>query len=131
MEIYETESTSTSTGAIPLLSPNSDMEWWEYDLQLAAELGKALLERNQELESQLQEAEVLSREQQAENQFLSQKLATLRSLNESRMKMYEQVGGKSKLSRNCMKSTWMGHGVCRQSARSLANSRARGKEKDQ
>ena len=89
MEIYETE--SATGGAIPLLSPNSDMEWWEYDLQLAAELGKALLERNQELETQLQEAEALSREHQAENQFLSQKLATLRSLNESRMKMYEQV----------------------------------------
>ena len=90
MEIYESE--SATVGAIPLLSPNSDMEWWEYDLQLAAELGKALLERNQELETQLTEAETLSREQQAENQFLAQKLATLRSLNESRMKMYEQVG---------------------------------------
>ena len=91
MEIFETESNS-APGAIPLLSPNSDMEWWEYDLQLAAELGKALLQRNQELEMQLQEAETLSREHQAETQFLSQKLATLRSLNETRMKMYEQVG---------------------------------------
>merc|ERR1712183_251748 len=89
-EIFETESGSSS-GAIPLLSPNSDMEWWEYDLQLAAELGKALLQRNQDLETQLQEAETLSREHQAETQFLSQKLTTLRSLNETRMKMYEQV----------------------------------------
>ena len=93
MEIYETDPGAvSSSGPIPLLSPNSDMEWWEYDLQLAAELGKALLERNQELENQLQEAETVNREKQAENQFLSQKLSTLRSLNESRMKMYEQVG---------------------------------------
>ena len=54
-------------------------------------MGKALLERNQDLEAQLAEAEALAGERQAENQFLTQKLATLRSLNESRMKMYEQV----------------------------------------
>jgi len=96
MEIYESEvpligGPSMSSSAIPLLSPNSDMEWWEYDLQLAAELGKALLERNQELETQVQDAEVLLQEQQSENQFLTQKLSTLRSLNDSRMKMFEQV----------------------------------------
>ena len=68
----------------PLESPAQDLQWYEYDLQLAAELGKALLERNQELETQLGEAEEAMQTQQTEIQFLVQKLESAKNLNENR-----------------------------------------------
>ena len=61
-----------------------DLQWYEYDLQLAAELGKALLERNQDLETQLAEAEETMQTQQTEIQFLVQKLESAKNLNETR-----------------------------------------------
>ena len=69
---------------LPLESPAQDLQWYEYDLQLAAELGKALLERNQELETQLGEAEEAMQTQQTEIQFLVQKLESAKNLNENR-----------------------------------------------
>ena len=76
---------SFHTGVISLdyLSAQ-DLQWYEYDLQLAAELGKALLERNQDLETQLAEAEDSMQTQQTEIQFLIQKLESAKNLNETR-----------------------------------------------
>ena len=65
-------------------SAAQDLQWYEYDLQLAAELGKALLERNQDLEGQLSEAEETTQTQQTEIQFLVQKLDSVKNINETR-----------------------------------------------
>lgn len=93
VEIFETGPSSGSStprhGSSP--SPAQDLQWYEYDLQLAAELGKALLERNQDLESQLSDAEETMQTQQTEIQFLVQKLDSVKNINETRMRIYEQV----------------------------------------
>ncbi|CAN8002330.1 unnamed protein product [Ixodes hexagonus] len=61
------------------------------DLQLAAELGKTLLERNQELEDTVRQQQVLIEEQAQELQHLSRQACSLREVNESRLKIYEQL----------------------------------------
>ncbi|ESN95028.1 hypothetical protein HELRODRAFT_193720 [Helobdella robusta] len=65
--------------------------WYENDLQLAAELGKNLLERNQDLELQLQQAFAQQDEQKMEIDLLQKQLEILKSVNDSRMRMYEDV----------------------------------------
>ncbi|KAL8569546.1 hypothetical protein ACOMHN_002092 [Nucella lapillus] len=66
-------------------------DFYENDLQLAAELGKALLERNRELETQLQSQQQLYQEQSMELQHVSNQLDTLRTMTESRNRVYEEV----------------------------------------
>ncbi|KAL3202390.1 hypothetical protein MRX96_042551 [Rhipicephalus microplus] len=61
------------------------------NLQLAAELGKTLLERNQELEETVRQQQLLIEEQEQELQHLSRQAASLREVNESRLKIYEQL----------------------------------------
>ncbi|KAK7111920.1 hypothetical protein V1264_011469 [Littorina saxatilis] len=61
------------------------------DLQLAAELGKALLERNRELEAQLQQQQQSYQEQTMELQHVNKQLETLRTMTESRNRVYEEV----------------------------------------
>ncbi|XP_076458912.1 cerebellar degeneration-related protein 2-like isoform X2 [Babylonia areolata] len=68
-----------------------DEDFYENDLQLAAELGKALLERNRELEAQLQQQQQLYQEQSMELQHVSKQLETLRTMTESRNRVYEEV----------------------------------------
>ncbi|XP_013392376.1 cerebellar degeneration-related protein 2-like [Lingula anatina] len=65
--------------------------WYESDLQLAAELGKTLLERNKDLESQLCQYQQSNHELELENTFLAKQLDALREVNESRMKVYEDL----------------------------------------
>ncbi|XP_064099588.1 uncharacterized protein LOC135210723 isoform X1 [Macrobrachium nipponense] len=64
---------------------------YESDLQLAAELGKTLLERNRELESNLKQQQAVIEDQLQEIEYLSKQTAALREVNDSRLRIYEQL----------------------------------------
>ncbi|XP_057322139.1 cerebellar degeneration-related protein 2 isoform X2 [Microplitis mediator] len=61
------------------------------DLQLAAELGKTLLERNKELETNLKAHQTTIDEQAQEIEYLKKQNAALREVTDSRLKVYEQL----------------------------------------
>ncbi|XP_035908351.1 uncharacterized protein LOC118510515 isoform X2 [Anopheles stephensi] len=61
------------------------------DLQLAAELGKTLLERNKELEATLKHHQNIIDDNVLEIEYLTKQNAALREVNDSRMKIYEQL----------------------------------------
>ncbi|CAL8306496.1 unnamed protein product [Merluccius merluccius] len=63
----------------------------EHDLQLAAQLGKTLLDRNHELEQALQQMYATNGEQLQEIEYLSKQLELLRQMNEQHAKVYEQL----------------------------------------
>lgn len=60
-------------------------------LQLAAELGKTLLERNKELETLLKEHKQKAEEQEKEIVHLKKAITAMDEVNESRMNVYEQL----------------------------------------
>lgn len=66
-------------------------EWYENDLQLAAELGKALLERNRDLEAQLFQSAQINEDQQLEIDYLNNQLESLRETSDSKNKIYEEI----------------------------------------
>ncbi|XP_058443356.1 uncharacterized protein LOC131425442 isoform X2 [Malaya genurostris] len=66
-------------------------DWNHSDLQLAAELGKTLLERNKELESSLKHHQNIIEDQAQEIEYLTKQNGALREVNDSRMKIYEQL----------------------------------------
>nr|CAD7423909.1 unnamed protein product [Timema monikensis] len=61
------------------------------DLQLAAELGKTLLERNKELEATLKSHQNIIDDQAQEIEYLTKQTAALREVNDSRLRIYEQL----------------------------------------
>ncbi|XP_067013317.1 synaptonemal complex protein 1 isoform X2 [Anabrus simplex] len=61
------------------------------DLQLAAELGKTLLERNKELENCLKQHQNVIEDQTQEIEYLTKQTAALREVNDSRLRIYEQL----------------------------------------
>uniref|UniRef100_A0A336LUA9 CSON004977 protein n=1 Tax=Culicoides sonorensis TaxID=179676 RepID=A0A336LUA9_CULSO len=61
------------------------------DLQLAAELGKTLLERNKELEQVLKHHQNVIDDQSQEIEYLRKQNAALREVNDSRLRIYEQL----------------------------------------
>ncbi|XP_043258520.1 cerebellar degeneration-related protein 2 isoform X2 [Colletes gigas] len=61
------------------------------DLQLAAELGKTLLERNKELENIIKLHHTTIEEQAQEIEYMKKQTAALREVNDSRLKIYEQL----------------------------------------
>ncbi|XP_069761709.1 cerebellar degeneration-related protein 2 isoform X2 [Narcine bancroftii] len=63
------------------------------DLHLAAELGKALLDRNTELEEALQQMYGTNQEQLQEIEYLTKQVEFLRQMNEQHTKVYEQLDG--------------------------------------
>ncbi|XP_047364431.1 uncharacterized protein LOC124954881 isoform X3 [Vespa velutina] len=65
--------------------------WTESDLQLAAELGKTLLERNKELENIIKIHQSTIEEQAQEIEYMKKQTAALREVNDSRLKIYEQL----------------------------------------
>ncbi|CAB4054517.1 unnamed protein product [Lepeophtheirus salmonis] len=65
--------------------------WSLTDLQLAAELGKTLLERNKELENVVKQHQSLVEDQSHEIEYLTKQNLVLREVNESRLKVYEQL----------------------------------------
>lgn len=60
-------------------------------MQLAAELGKTLLERNKELETALRHHQNIAEDQAQEIEYLRKQTLALREVNDSRMKIYEQL----------------------------------------
>ncbi|KAK7085067.1 hypothetical protein SK128_003546 [Halocaridina rubra] len=83
-------------------SGQNSLEYWDYsvelemlkgpeDLQLAAELGKTLLERNRELESNIKQQHAVIEDQLQEIEYLSKQTAALREVNDSRLRIYEQL----------------------------------------
>lgn len=91
---WETHPTPAST--LPSL------DFWDYsieleclqgpeDLQLAAELGKTLLERNKELETTLRQQQTVIEDQTQEIEYLTKQTAALREVNDSRLRIYEQL----------------------------------------
>ncbi|XP_076755095.1 uncharacterized protein LOC143425914 isoform X2 [Xylocopa sonorina] len=61
------------------------------NLQLAAELGKTLLERNKELENIIKAHQTTIEEQAQEIEYMKKQTAALREVNDSRLKIYEQL----------------------------------------
>ncbi|XP_034715349.1 cerebellar degeneration-related protein 2-like [Etheostoma cragini] len=71
--------------------PWYDKQDLEHDLQLAAELGKTLLERNRELEQGLQQMFSTNQEQLQEIEYLTKQVDLLRQVNDQHAKVYEQL----------------------------------------
>ncbi|XP_077283761.1 cerebellar degeneration-related protein 2-like isoform X3 [Arctopsyche grandis] len=71
--------------------PEDVEEWIHSDLQLAAELGKTLLERNKELEISLKQHQNIIEDQAQEIEYLTKQTVALREVNDSRLKIYEQL----------------------------------------
>ncbi|XP_044734597.1 uncharacterized protein LOC123296941 isoform X2 [Chrysoperla carnea] len=71
--------------------PKVDHEWSAQDLQLAAELGNTLLERNKELEKSLRQHQNIIEDQAQEIEYLNKQTAALREVNDSRLRIYEQL----------------------------------------
>ncbi|XP_054623082.1 cerebellar degeneration-related protein 2-like [Dunckerocampus dactyliophorus] len=71
--------------------PWYDKQDLEHDLQLAAELGKSLLERNRELEQGLQQMCTTNQEQVQEIEHLTKQVDLLRQVNDQHAKVYEQL----------------------------------------
>ncbi|XP_026494925.2 cerebellar degeneration-related protein 2 isoform X3 [Vanessa tameamea] len=65
--------------------------WTASDLQLAAELGKTLLERNKELETALRQHQNVIEDQTQEIEYLTKQTVALREVNDSRLRIYEQL----------------------------------------
>lgn len=65
--------------------------WTPSDLQLAAELGKTLLERNKELETALRQHQNVIEDQAQEIEYLTKQTVALREVNDSRLRIYEQL----------------------------------------
>lgn len=61
------------------------------DLQLAAELGKTLLERNKELEVALKQHQNVIEDQAQEIEYLTKQTVALREVSDSRLRIYEQL----------------------------------------
>ncbi|XP_038619814.1 cerebellar degeneration-related protein 2 [Tachyglossus aculeatus] len=71
--------------------PWYDQQDLQEDLQLAAELGKTLLDRNTELEESLQQMHTTNQEQLQEIEHLTKQVDLLRHMNEQHAKVYEQL----------------------------------------
>uniref|UniRef100_A0A3B4F5F3 Cerebellar degeneration related protein 2 n=1 Tax=Pundamilia nyererei TaxID=303518 RepID=A0A3B4F5F3_9CICH len=71
--------------------PWYDKQDLEHDLQLAAELGKTLLERNRELEQGLKQMYSNNQEQLQEIEYLTKQVDLLRQVNDQHAKVYEQL----------------------------------------
>ncbi|KAJ8920288.1 hypothetical protein NQ315_011949 [Exocentrus adspersus] len=61
------------------------------DLQLAAELGKTLLERNKELETALKQHQNIIDDQAQEIEYLTKQTVALREVNDTRLQIYEKL----------------------------------------
>jgi len=93
---------SQQPASLRLDSGLNSLEYWDYsveleclsgpeDLQLAAELGKTLLERNKELESSLKQQQAVIDDQAQEIEYLNKQTTALREVNDSRLRIYEQL----------------------------------------
>ncbi|XP_049540383.1 uncharacterized protein LOC125954262 isoform X2 [Anopheles darlingi] len=74
-----------------ILAKKRLQNWDKNDLQLAAELGKTLLERNKELEATVKYHQHVIEDKMQEIEYLTKQNGALREVNDSRMKIYEQL----------------------------------------
>ncbi|XP_055297106.1 cerebellar degeneration-related protein 2 isoform X2 [Sitodiplosis mosellana] len=74
-----------------LCKENECAAWTENDLQLAAELGKTLLERNKELEGTIKNQQNIIDDQLQEIEYLTKQNNALREVNDTRLKIYENI----------------------------------------
>ncbi|TNN16539.1 Cerebellar degeneration-related protein isoform 2 [Schistosoma japonicum] len=65
--------------------------WHDNDLILAAELGKALLDRNRKLELALEKSKDVEREKDAEIEFLIKEVTNLRELSQRKMEFVDEA----------------------------------------
>lgn len=65
--------------------------WTMDDLQLAAELGKTLLERNKDLEITLKHHQNIIEDNNQEIEYLTKQTIALKEVNDSRLRIYEQL----------------------------------------
>ncbi|XP_060811549.1 cerebellar degeneration-related protein 2 isoform X2 [Bombus pascuorum] len=82
---------SSSIGNVRCLTDEEADHNMLQDLQLAAELGKTLLERNKELENIIKTHQSTVEEQAQEIEYMKKQTAALREVNDSRLKIYEQL----------------------------------------
>ncbi|XP_071856855.1 cerebellar degeneration-related protein 2-like isoform X2 [Bombus fervidus] len=82
---------SSSIGNVCCLTDEEADHNMLQDLQLAAELGKTLLERNKELENIIKTHQSTVEEQAQEIEYMKKQTAALREVNDSRLKIYEQL----------------------------------------
>ncbi|XP_017878823.1 cerebellar degeneration-related protein 2-like isoform X2 [Ceratina calcarata] len=83
-------SSAIGDGVCCLIDEEADHNMLQ-DLQLAAELGKTLLERNKELENIIKAHQTTVEEQAQEIEYMKKQTAALREVNDSRLKIYEQL----------------------------------------
>ncbi|XP_076276040.1 cerebellar degeneration-related protein 2-like isoform X2 [Lasioglossum baleicum] len=81
----------SSIGSVRRLADEETDHNMLQDLQLAAELGKTLLERNKELENIIKLHQSTIEEQAQEIEYMKKQTAALREVNDSRLKIYEQL----------------------------------------
>ncbi|XP_008217931.1 uncharacterized protein LOC100115491 isoform X2 [Nasonia vitripennis] len=82
---------SSSIGRVRCLADEEADHNMLQDLQLAAELGKTLLERNKELENCIKIHQCTIDDQAQEIEYMKKQTAALREVNDSRLKIYEQL----------------------------------------
>ncbi|XP_022691946.1 cerebellar degeneration-related protein 2-like isoform X2 [Varroa jacobsoni] len=76
---------------VSLALANAEFNDDHYNLQLAAELGKTLLERNQELEENARRLQAVIEHQSQEIEYLTAQTCQLRDANETRLRIYEAL----------------------------------------
>jgi len=100
--VVQSPSENQQPASLRMDSGLNSLEYWDYsveleclsgpeDLQLAAELGKTLLERNKELESSLKQQQAVIDDQAQEIEYLNKQTTALREVNDSRLRIYEQL----------------------------------------
>ncbi|ODM99996.1 Cerebellar degeneration-related protein 2 [Orchesella cincta] len=73
------------------MSKRGSIQFSIRDLQLAAELGRTLLERNEELENELKQQQAIIEDQAQEIEFLTKQATSMKEQSEHRGKFYEQL----------------------------------------
>ncbi|XP_031834292.2 cerebellar degeneration-related protein 2-like isoform X2 [Nomia melanderi] len=90
--LRSSDKTTSSSQALRVFSSSlQKLPRRERNLQLAAELGKTLLERNKELENIIKLHQSTVEEQAQEIEYMKKQTAALREVNDSRLKIYEQL----------------------------------------
>nr|CAH8863144.1 unnamed protein product [Trichobilharzia regenti] len=90
-DVYESSSSPVLSSTDDQCSLIDEGYWHDNDLVLAAELGKALLDRNRKLELALEKSKFVEREKSAEIEFLIKELTNLRELSNRKMEFVDEA----------------------------------------
>ncbi|CAH8863319.1 unnamed protein product [Trichobilharzia szidati] len=90
-DVYESSSSPVLSSTDDQCSLIDEGYWHDNDLVLAAELGKALLDRNRKLELALEKSKFVEREKSAEIEFLIKELTSLRELSNRKMEFVDEA----------------------------------------